>query len=48
MPERTRRVRPLAIRAEDLRRKLDKVDLQMKIAELRAKIGRNAPRRRPK
>jgi len=46
MAQSSRRVRPLAIRAEDLRRKMDKVDLQMKIQELRAKIGRSPKRRK--
>ena len=48
MGQQGRRVRPLAMRAEELRRKLDKVELQMKIVELRARIGRSPARRRLK
>jgi len=39
-----RRVRSLAVRAEEMRKKMDTLDLKIKIEELKARIGR--PKRR--
>ncbi len=42
----TRRTRPLEVRMADLKNKMERVDAQMKIRELKAKLSRPGRRNR--